>query len=237
MPFRDAFDSAFDDVVAVDYLDFDTARKMLGERVLGMPIQFQALCFCLSGGLAREVVRAARSMVELAPEDGPSRDLEGLTLQIVQRELSAKAHAISASIEQLGAAQVRSDLLGKLQSLLASAPTAQRLYEFHASLTEPQPIQRRRRSGEPPSADDVKAVALAEEIATYAYFLAAILRMFVNALDQVAVEKAIQAGMIQMLANSLRSQSMNPAIARRTLDEFVLATGVPFGRPAPEVRA
>jgi ABC-type polar amino acid transport system ATPase subunit len=62
--FREAFGSAFDEVVAVDYFDFDTSRHMLTDRVLGLPMQFHALCHVLSGGLARELMRTARDLVE-----------------------------------------------------------------------------------------------------------------------------------------------------------------------------
>ncbi|MFF5097341.1 MULTISPECIES: P-loop NTPase fold protein [Actinosynnema] len=54
---RSAFDSAFDAVVRLDYLDFPQARALLNRRVVNLPEQFAALAYVLSGGLARELVR------------------------------------------------------------------------------------------------------------------------------------------------------------------------------------
>jgi len=48
LPFRDAFDSAFDDVVVIKHLKFKDARRLLDERILRLPVQFQALCHVLS---------------------------------------------------------------------------------------------------------------------------------------------------------------------------------------------
>jgi len=51
LPFRDVFDSSFDDIVYVDYLDVASAKRLLLRRVIGMPVPFLCLCHCLSGGL------------------------------------------------------------------------------------------------------------------------------------------------------------------------------------------
>jgi hypothetical protein len=55
MPLRDSFDSAFDEIIRVEPLDFATARTVLERRVVGMPMAFIALCFALSGGIPRDL--------------------------------------------------------------------------------------------------------------------------------------------------------------------------------------
>jgi hypothetical protein len=49
MPFRDAFDSSFDEVVRVGYLDFAEAQRLLDRRVFNLPVAATGLCFALSG--------------------------------------------------------------------------------------------------------------------------------------------------------------------------------------------
>jgi hypothetical protein len=49
LPFRDVFDSSFDDVVNVSYLSLPDAQRLLNRRVV-LPIPFTCLCYCLSGG-------------------------------------------------------------------------------------------------------------------------------------------------------------------------------------------
>ncbi len=67
LPFRDVFDSSFDDVVNVSYLSLLDAQRLLNRRVV-LPIPFTCLCYCLSGGLARDLIRAARNAVEAQPK-------------------------------------------------------------------------------------------------------------------------------------------------------------------------
>ncbi|WP_189252336.1 P-loop NTPase fold protein [Lentzea flava] len=79
MGLRSVFDSSFDEVIRVDYLDFDLARRLLGRLVIGLPEQFAALAYVFSGGLARQLIRAARDVL---------RHKEGTTLSEVARTLA-----------------------------------------------------------------------------------------------------------------------------------------------------
>ena len=60
---RDAFDTAFDDIVRVEPLDHSAVHELLTRRVSGVPDTYVALCYVLSGGLPRECLRVARTMV------------------------------------------------------------------------------------------------------------------------------------------------------------------------------
>lgn len=60
---RDAFDTAFDDIVRVEPLDHSAVHELLTRRVSGVPDTYVALCYVLSGGLPLECLRVARTMV------------------------------------------------------------------------------------------------------------------------------------------------------------------------------
>src|SRR5439155_19935096 len=51
---RDAFDSAFDDIVRVGYLPLPESRRLLSTPLLGRAEPFVCLCHCFSGGLPRD---------------------------------------------------------------------------------------------------------------------------------------------------------------------------------------
>ena len=59
------FDSSFDDIVYVDYLDTNDSKRLLTRRVIGMPFPFVDLCHCYSGGLPRDLIRVARALLDL----------------------------------------------------------------------------------------------------------------------------------------------------------------------------
>jgi hypothetical protein len=66
LPLRDVFESVFDDVLRVEPLRLSESATLLRRRVIGMPPPFAGLCHALSGGLPRELIRAAREAVWIA---------------------------------------------------------------------------------------------------------------------------------------------------------------------------
>lgn len=63
---RTAFDSAFDEIVSVPPMKFPDARRLLQLRTTGVPLPFLALCHVLAGGVPRELIRAARALMQEA---------------------------------------------------------------------------------------------------------------------------------------------------------------------------
>ena len=110
---RSVFDSSFDEVVRVDYLDLTHARELLRRYVLDLSEQFHALAYVCSGGLARQLVRTARSIVDLG------RDRPGLGITDVVRALVAAelARARQATADALTAADDREGVTDLLRLL------------------------------------------------------------------------------------------------------------------------
>lgn len=223
LPFRDAFDSAFDKVVAADYLRFEDARRLIDERVLGVPIPFQALCYCLAGGLARELVRNCRDLVRLTAASAKEQPLADLAGALIRRHLNLKCKAMSHAVALVGVEPHRSTLLMKLHHLQGVPPTARALHDARADLAA---------SVSPGGTLDAPAdrlCALAEEMACYVYYLATLAEFFSQALDESAMRQAMELGenevcWIDSLASILPSLTLSPALARFMLDAHRLTT-------------
>jgi hypothetical protein len=69
-PFRDAYDSSFDEVVILDYFGYQDVCRLLNTRIVGLPRPFMALLYVLSGALPRDVVRLARKVVMITGKSG-----------------------------------------------------------------------------------------------------------------------------------------------------------------------
>lgn len=93
---RDAFDSAIDEIIRVEPLDYDTATRLLDTRAIGMPLPFIALFFCLSGGMPRDLLRTARAAAALATPNHP-KSLPDITAALLDREKARLANAWDAS--------------------------------------------------------------------------------------------------------------------------------------------
>ena len=50
VPFRDVFDSSFDDIVLAGYLNWPDSQELLSGLVVGMYAPFKALCYVFAGG-------------------------------------------------------------------------------------------------------------------------------------------------------------------------------------------
>jgi hypothetical protein len=125
IPVRDAFDSAFTQMVRMDHFTLAESRRWLSRRLLGVPEQFTYLLHCLSGGLPRELRRVTIELVEIIAEDERG-DLEHVTEVLLGRELDRKAHAFMAAARQFDDTAERSEYLADLVTMPhARTPAAQ----------------------------------------------------------------------------------------------------------------
>ncbi|MFI9811003.1 P-loop NTPase family protein [Saccharothrix variisporea] len=113
---RSVFDSSFDEVVRVDFLDHEYARRLLRRYVLGLSEQFHALAYAFSGGLARQLVRVARAIADL----GAGRSLSDVAHALAHAEL---VRACQATADALAAVDDR-DGVSRLLRLLDERPAA-----------------------------------------------------------------------------------------------------------------
>jgi AAA ATPase domain len=88
---RPALDSTFDEVLRLGTLTLEGSVGLLARRLVGCPRPFMALCHALSGGLPRELIRAARALIDAAggPEASasPDRGLAALTARTVAADI------------------------------------------------------------------------------------------------------------------------------------------------------
>ncbi|EME56028.1 hypothetical protein [Amycolatopsis decaplanina] len=97
---RDAFDSAFSEMLRLEPFTLDESRLWIALRLRGISEQFCYLAHCLSGGLPRDLKRCAIEMVDLASEVyRPS--LEIVARSLVTGELAGKARAFTATAATL----------------------------------------------------------------------------------------------------------------------------------------
>jgi hypothetical protein len=92
LPVRDAFDSAFDEVIRVGYMTFEDTRQLLARRVIGLPRPVVAFCHAFSGGLPRDVIRACRALFNHA-EGSRQRRLSEIVRLLIRADLGAKIEA------------------------------------------------------------------------------------------------------------------------------------------------
>jgi hypothetical protein len=101
IPSKIASSGIFDDMVWVDALDLPTADCLLDQRVIGLPVVFTTLCYVLSGGLPRDLLRIARNIFPAEDGDLASTGIADVTRKVIDDEFRTLKHRALANAADL----------------------------------------------------------------------------------------------------------------------------------------
>jgi hypothetical protein len=177
LPFRDVFDSSFDDIVYVPHLSFEVSRELLDRRIVDLPLPFACLLHGISGGLPRDLIRSARDLVEM--EKGTSLRLA--TAELTDDALRSKASATRVVARRFQAEDHATLLVGWLERLERAGGDSEALLsacrEFEqafldrlADLPDQEDLRRERR----------ELQGLGTQLVAFAYHAATMLEFFVR---------------------------------------------------------
>lgn len=212
LPLRDAFDSSFDEILRVEPFSYYESRRLLYRRVIGLTEPYVALCHCLAGGLARDVIRAARQVVRNA-----ATLTTGMPPSLAASHATGSADEASAEYELLyvepvhnlptlsdvSGAVLHDELNRKLRAFrqavgrIDSEDTAKlqdTLHDIATHLAADQPIINvvdlivRPAQAEPPQVARVRL-----DFAAYAYYCATLQEVFTDQLDDTHMVNATSA--------------------------------------------
>ncbi|MFC3892560.1 hypothetical protein ACFOWZ_13845 [Lentzea rhizosphaerae] len=200
---RSVFDSSFDEVVRVDYLDHELARALISRSVEEFPEVFVALAYAFSGGVARQLIRSARAIVR--QEQGTP--LATVAATLIEDELD---RVCKTTGDALTAAETEEDVTGLLRVLVE--PEADDLRDYRKAIQAAY-------DGEDTAVRNLRDLAAAR-----VEFLAIVRDYFTDDLTEVVPAQ------INALARARRYAGSNPATGLALLEELSAETR---GRPAP----
>ncbi|MFE0021108.1 hypothetical protein [Amycolatopsis sp. NPDC059021] len=205
---RDAFDSAFAEMVRLEHFTLDESRMWVALRLQGVPDQFCYLCHCLSGGLPRDLRRYTTDIVDVTAEVYQPW-LSHVADKLVRTELTSKMHALSGTVTTLEDA---GEHVGLIAELLAIPETANplELAELADQLV---------RGVDGPSSSPVNT--LRWHGGCFVLFSATILEVFDDDLDETGLTPDLH-----QLALVRRQLALHPQLAWRRLLDFRKAAGL-----------
>lgn len=220
LPVRDTFDSAFDEVIQLNYLRLTESRELLSKRVVGMSEPFICLCHCLSGGLPRDLIRAARHVVaEGKRSERNANHLATICHRLVTDELVRKLHATGISWTGRKLRELESELLYAIQQISIRRASASDLCRgIHRILNSPTIIGSKDNDKE----DGATSIS---ELVSYLYYLATLVEFFTDDLTPDQVEygvssNPIQAGTFDQLSLARQTLATDPRRAWFTINSF-----------------
>ncbi|MFI1696239.1 hypothetical protein ACH419_09715 [Streptomyces bobili] len=235
IPFRTAFDSCFDEVVHVGYLDFVVAQRLLSMRPPIMTRPVQALCYCLAGGLAREMVRCQRHLIQgavdsdIQSQEVPvvGENLPSAVSRIVREQIRAQASAVAFSIRGEPDSASLQSLLAMYRRLLATEATTDSLLALCQAPRGRAPVRTRHRVNN--QANETSVQRMGNELVAFVYFEATVLEFFDQGLTRDRAQRAehVQSPeSYDQLALARRSFSSGPAAVWHETNVFRRAWGM-----------
>jgi len=230
LPFRDVFDTCFDSVITVSYLNHAAAKQLLYGRVIGWPMPFIALCHVLSGGLARDLVRIARTVIR-----GPQPEV--LLAETAQRLCMEEARARTHGLQHQLIRSVGDGPSDELLGLLAEMPnepndTADALTFMNRSkrleswAADPPAAKAVHDAGQSTAAEPI-ACRWARDLSALYFFLATVLEFFTDDLPRSHLETAENPTQgkrsLDHLAAARQQMSVNVRVAVRYIEDFRIA--------------
>jgi hypothetical protein len=230
MPFRDVFDSTFDVIVEVDYLDLAASKLLLQRRAIGMSVPFLCLCHCLSGGLPRDLIRVARELLELSRAPQASKELSDLTRALLADELHRMRGAVAIAASEVGLEPWTGRFLDAVETTRAAA-TPEALLAASRTLVESSRDDPQDGTGEAAEAR-ARLTRLCLELATYHYYCATLMRLFEADLTEGhlrAAEDPTGQASIDQLARARQAFAVSPRVAWSTVSAFRQASDPTYG--------
>jgi hypothetical protein len=210
---RGAFDSAFDELVPVGPMAYRNSEQLLFKRLTGVPRPFIALCHVLAGGLPRDLVRAARALIDVTPATGekPLPDTAG---DLIRRDLESLRQA---SVRQLADNAAPGPLLAALHDRQWPGGTPRQFTDAALELAGP--------------ARDAESDAtrqLCQELVVSLSFYATALEVFgPAALDRlVTCLKDRNYAIVDDLAAARYAMRVNTGLTHRLLEQYRLRNGM-----------
>ncbi|MFJ5549376.1 hypothetical protein [Streptomyces sp. NPDC093225] len=229
MPFRDVFDSCFDDVLALQRLELSTAQQMLHGLLLGWKDPFVALCYVLSGGLPRELQRSARALVG-QHEEGSEIDLVQAVPQLMRSEAVARLAGVRHGLLREAAGPAGLALVNRIEVIEPEGASADRFREWYEELGAwclRQYTVLRPTDGSPQMP---AATRLGCELAAYMLFAATVMQFFGAHLTSERLKQATAPGAgaasLTKLADARHALSLSPWTAVGCLISFRDAWGL-----------
>jgi hypothetical protein len=222
LPFRNVFDSSFDDMIHVPYLNLEAAKTLIKRRVIGMPIPFVCFCYCMSGGLARDLIRTCRNLLEQVHQAPEKNSLSTLCSSLIKTDIKSKLRATSAAAKDNNLEPELTNLLKEIQHIETS------LEELPPSLLKccddlsygVTNISAQQHEYEEVLVKRNKITSLRDELGSYLYYAVTMLDFFNKDTDVATFkeEKGLKA--LEQLAKARQSLSISPGIARSVITDL-----------------
>jgi hypothetical protein len=231
MPFRDAFDSSFDDIISVNHLDFKSSKELIRRRVIGMSVPFMCLCYLMSGGLARDLIRICRDLVEFHEQEPKKDNISSLSKEIIKKDIMSKISAMKIDGKKSSNAEngLAQEMIEKIYQLENSLETKSTLWTCCLDLMSVP--ERSLISSHDEQNENHESNFLKVQVGTYLYYVITVMDFFEKEHDKPTFEKLENSDMFDNLAKAHYFIGLCPKLAEKIVTDFRRENGMITNQP------
>jgi hypothetical protein len=224
LPFRDVFDSSFDEVVRMPYLAPAEADVLLKRKVLDVPPAYLALAYAQSGGLPRDLLRSLGRILAVPSSAGFASEVprSDLVRHVIHEDLAAKRDAATGAIKSILIEPAASSLLRAFYEMDTCQPVGPRSKPCLLDddwLVGFDQVHIFVPGDDSPDLPELRTLQrLAVELLGYFYYCRTVLELFVPD-DQKSVDRLVDAvdegsgRILTQLARARQNFAVNPFVA------------------------
>jgi Predicted ATP-dependent serine protease len=223
MPFRDAFDSSFDDIINVDYFNFESSKKLIERRVIGMPVPFMCLCYLMSGGLARDLIRVCRDLIDILELNPNNNTLSFLSKNLIKKEIMLKINSIKVDVKEINPQYDNFiyQIIEEIYQLEKSLEADSSLKKCCSNLMSfPKKSFLSRNYDDYQNKDKSKSLFLIMQIGIYLYYVLTIMEFFEKKIEKSSFKKDENSGKFDELAKAQHFLGFSPELAKKIITDF-----------------
>lgn len=219
LPLRDVFDSSFDDIIYVNYLNLGAVKNLIKRRVIGMPTPFICFCYCMSAGLARDLIRICRNLLELVRLTPNENSISNLCGLLIKTDIMSKLNAASIEAKEIMLEPEVTEFFKDIKEIERKMDSTDSLLEFVFNLQSNVKTRNQYQESED-LVNFNKITSLRNEIESYLYYSVTMMEFFSDKIDEKVFMDNELSSTFDMLAKARQFLSINPAIARSIITDF-----------------
>lgn len=226
LPLRDTLDSAFDEVLHMTTLPVAESRRVLRQRVVGLPVPFLFVTHAMSGGLPRDLIRVTRALIELRVLHGRPLSVHDAAVRLSARDIDRKLRAATYLIRGIGAEPQVSEALRLLHRYASDHPAPG---EYSAVASELNQFVDSVAAGGEGRPEAGLLMGIVADMSLMFYFASTAIEYLSRAVTREACRRAELAGRgggIELLAEARAAFSINRRLAWELLGGLRDAEGI-----------
>lgn len=222
MPFRDAFDSSFDDIIYINYLNFESSKELIKRRIIGMSVPFMCLCYLMSGGLARDLIRVCRDLIEYYELDPKNDKLCFLSKYLIKKDLMLKINAIKMDSKDIDfdCNNPSEELIEDIYNLEESLENDSSLWGFCLNILSVSKKSFLNNFNNCENNKEYRSKFIRIQIGVYLYYVLTIMELFDKEIEESDFKKYESSGSFDELIRAHHFLGLYPKMAEKIITSF-----------------